>query len=85
VIFDTNGNIFGGFTPLKWTSDMPWVSSSVLPNLRQAAPMKSALKADQKGSTIYCCSGYGPPFGNGHGLYVANDCHLNALSYGVRQ
>jgi hypothetical protein len=31
--------------------------------------------------TIYCNSSYGPTFGNGHDLYIANGCNGNANSY----
>lgn len=30
---------------------------------------------------IYCNSTYGPTFGDGHDLYLADNCHLNRSSY----
>jgi hypothetical protein len=88
LIQDTGGSIFGGFTPIAWESPSsgscradPSTRSFVftLKNPRGTDPMKFSLANAQY--AIYCHSGYGPVFGNGHDIYVANNSDANAASY----
>jgi hypothetical protein len=89
LIVDTNGNLFGGFTPVKWqarTSDYSKGDDSsrsflfTLKNPRGVPPRKFALKIEKKQYAIYCHSERGPAFGNGC-LFVLNNCNANAYSY----
>jgi hypothetical protein len=75
LIEDTRGNIFGGFTPLKWESRDGEVfqyimadSSCInflftLKNPHNFPARKFALNADKQNGAIYCCSSFGPVFG----------------------
>jgi hypothetical protein len=81
VILDTEGNIFGGFTPLKWESRV-WngkdgnenncckadgSQKSFLFTLKNPhnIPARFALKAEKKHFAICCNSERGPEFGVG--------------------
>jgi hypothetical protein len=70
VIIDTNGNIFGGFTPSTWNSKSCSTCDDslrsflfTLKNPHNVAPRKFALKAEQKGNAIFCIACNGPRFG----------------------
>jgi hypothetical protein len=94
VILDTDGNIFGGFTPLKWESlrplsktdpgDVPKLDRSLksflftLKNPHNFPPRKFALKAETIPRAIYCDSDYGPHFYN---IGVSSNCNANTGSY----
>jgi hypothetical protein len=63
VILDTDGNIFGGFTPLKWDSKSfykadPSLKSFVftLKNRHNFPARRFALKAEEKNHAIFCDS-----------------------------
>jgi hypothetical protein len=76
LILDTNGNIFGGFTPLTWDSSnyahsVTWKSDPTskgflftLKNPHHIAPMKFMLKSAGRDRAIGCQSGLGPNFGD---------------------
>jgi hypothetical protein len=70
LIEDTDGNVFGGFTPVEWESRV-WTGTSkdmvkgddslrsflfTLRNPHGVPPRKFALKEEMKGSAIYCNS-----------------------------
>jgi hypothetical protein len=72
VILDTKGNIFGGFTSVKWESDGDGKDKGddslqsflfTLKNPHSVSPRKFALRREQKQHAIYCCSASGPVFG----------------------
>jgi hypothetical protein len=85
LIQDTDGNIFGGFTPLKWESFStghwkadPSLKSFLftLKNPHNLPPRKFALKADRKDKAIQCCDcihfcdfAYSSPLGGGPGYW----------------
>jgi hypothetical protein len=65
VILDTDGNIFGGFTPVEWEpserlrfkADASLKSFLfMLKNLQNVPARRFALKAEKKDGTLYCCS-----------------------------
>jgi hypothetical protein len=39
------------------------------------------FKLSNGSNAIYCNSTYGPTFGNGHNIYVADKCNENTRSY----
>jgi hypothetical protein len=60
---DTDRNIFGGFTPLRWESGTKWKADPSLNGLRFALkkphneqPRRFALKAEKKDEAISCYS-----------------------------
>jgi hypothetical protein len=84
---DTQGNIFGGFTPVEWGS--PWFASPykaddsqksflfTLKNPRNIPASRFALKAERKGTAINCNSGWGPRFCD---IAVSDNCNANTDS-----
>jgi hypothetical protein len=86
LIVDTDGNVFGGFTPVEWESgdkykgdDSPRSFLFTLRNPHGVPPRKFALRAEEKQYTIYCNSTRGPAF-YGY-LFVYNNCNANRESY----
>jgi hypothetical protein len=87
VILDTNGNIFGGFTPVEWDS---WSCDRADPSLKSfiftlknphnVPARRFALKAEQKHEAICCCSECGPVF---YDIGVDDNCnaHTSSVAY----
>jgi hypothetical protein len=90
VILDTEGNIFGGFTPVEWESRRP-ISESDWSNCNLADPsLKSflftltnphkipsrrfALMAEAKGRAIQADGNDGPNFND---IYISNKCNAS--------
>jgi uncharacterized coiled-coil protein SlyX len=87
VILDTEGNIFGGFTPVEWESG-EWHSKAddsqksflfTLMNPHNIPARRFVLEAEDKQWAIGCDSGWGPCFGS-NGIYVSDNCHANTHS-----
>jgi hypothetical protein len=91
LILDTDGNVFGGFTPVEWESSGGKYKGDdslrsflfTLRNPHGVPPRTFALKAEKKQNAIYCNSAYGPRFGGGSGadIYVSDNCNTNRDSY----
>jgi hypothetical protein len=94
LIADTDGNVFGGFTPVKWESSAPGEKNGhdkgdnsgrsflfTLRNPHGVPPRKFALKAEWKQEAINCDSAYCAVFGDGWDIYVCNNCNANRYSY----
>jgi hypothetical protein len=80
VILDTNGNIFGGFTPVEWAScggyrDDPSLKSFVftLKNPHNVPARRFGLKTEFRHRAILCGVNWGPRFGCD--IYVSNNCN----------
>jgi hypothetical protein len=90
---DTNGNIFGGFTPVKWESRTSnyWRGDDslksflfTLKNPHNIPARRFALKAEEKQEALWCNSGWGPCFGDdlfGNDIAVSDNCNANIDSY----
>jgi hypothetical protein len=88
VILDTEGNIFGGFTPVEWELGEQRrykADNSVksflftLKNPHNIPARRFALKAEEGQWAIMCDSKYGPWFY--YGIRVNDNCHANAKNY----
>jgi hypothetical protein len=85
VILDTDGNIFGGFTPVVW-DDNSWEQSDpsresflfTLKNPRNVPPRRFALSSTTEVPAIYCRSDWGPSFND---IGVKGNCDRNTDSY----
>jgi hypothetical protein len=85
VILDTKGNIFGGFTPVKWESatDCKYGKSKAddslksflftLKNPHNIPARRFALDAQWKNQAIVCDSRCGPRFSRD--MYVCDNCN----------
>jgi hypothetical protein len=86
IIQTTDDFIFGGFTPITWdsisqykpdTSGRSFLFSVQNPHNHDFG--RIGLKDPR--FAIDCHSSYGPTFGNGSDIYVANGCNANTSSY----
>jgi hypothetical protein len=93
VILDMKGNIFGGFTPLKWESCTEAKHQAdrnlksflfTLKNPHNIGPRKFALKSNKQDEAIECVSCSGPHFGD---IGVSDHCNTVSsytFAFGVR-
>jgi hypothetical protein len=92
VIMDTDGNIFGGFTPVEWESRV-WqpkicykADASLksflftLKNPHNIAARKFALKSAENGKAIYCPNTEGPIFGDSD-IVIRNNSNTNDYNH----
>jgi hypothetical protein len=95
VILDTNGNVFGGFTPVEWESrdhDRTQIGMNcfkaddslrsfvfTLKNPHNIPARRFALRAEKKRRAIRCDYEWGPHFGGDIG--VSDECNANTRSF----
>lgn len=84
VVLDTSGRRFGGYSTKSWSQSPAGASYSRAPdsfifNLSQKK--KYNLKDQMESNAVYRHNSYGPTFGGGHDLYLANSCRSNNNSY----
>eukprot|EP01080_Neovahlkampfia_damariscottae_P003984 gene3984-7240_t len=85
VIKSHNGNIFGGYAELPWTSTSTYAYDTrsfifSLKNKNGKAPVKFANNTNNRMSN-YGAPSYGPTFGGGHDLYICNNSNKTKSSY----
>jgi hypothetical protein len=89
VILDTDGNVFGAFTPLEWGSSSHSKADDslrsfvfTLRNPHNIPARRFALKAEMKSRAIGCYSECGPCFGGPifGDIRVRDSCHANTDS-----
>jgi hypothetical protein len=85
IIQTMKGFIFGGFSSLAWDSSGGWKIDNArksfvfsVRNPHNIADKKFSLTNPTK--MIYCGSSYGPTFGNGDDIYVADACNKKTNS-----
>jgi hypothetical protein len=85
VILDREGDVFGGFTPLKWNSSRGWVFDETresclftLRNQHNCSPRRFPLKPDNQRGAISCVQGCGPHFCD---MSISNNCNENTKSF----
>jgi hypothetical protein len=88
VILDTDGNIFGGFTPVVWESrdTSPYNKADdslksflfTMKNPHNVAARRFALKSQEKVTAIYCDSAGGPHFCD---IALYDQCNMNPHNY----
>jgi hypothetical protein len=82
----TKGYVFGGYARVPWTSSGSYCSDPnaflfTLSNPSNLAPTKFACNGS--GNELYDSVSYGPTFGGGHDLHIADQCNSNTTSYSV--
>jgi hypothetical protein len=82
IIKSTNGNVFGGYTEQKWNYTGSWKAdpNSFLFSLINKLNRQLKIKW-LKNYGIYCNSNYGPIFGVGIDLCIADKSNTNITSY----
>lgn len=81
VLVESNhGKIFGGFADAPWTSKGIYATSdnNFLFSLDEQSYYP--VKAAQRQWAQYCTASYGPTFGGGHDLFIADNCNYNNSS-----
>jgi hypothetical protein len=92
VILDTDGNIFGGFTPVKWESRMVTGDGTncykadqslksflfTLKNPHNVPVRRFTLMPQKKDKAMFCDSGLGPCFSD---IDVSDDCNAYTVSW----
>jgi hypothetical protein len=82
LIRTTKDFIFGGYTPLSWDSPTTAYKADAshrsfvftIKNPHGFGCRKFGLKPDETQHAIYTRQDFGPTFGNGHTIYVCNNC-----------
>lgn len=91
TIIQTNNNyLFGGYTAVPWTSSQDGsyqkdTTASLsflftLTNPHDISPTKYFIRSDRIQNAVYHKIDFGPTFGSGHDIYVANNCNSNSSS-----
>ena len=83
VVYDTSGRKFRGYTTQSWAEPKPGSSYcrdefAFIFNLSNK--VKYGLIDKFNPNAIYRSNSYGPIFGGGHDLYIANGCTGNSSS-----
>ncbi|CAF3618799.1 unnamed protein product [Rotaria sp. Silwood1] len=86
IIQSNNNYLFGGYTAIPWTSNVTYVNDTTaflftLTNPHDISPTKYLINPGNIGSAVYHHSAYGPTFGSGHDIYLANVSNSNNSSY----
>ena len=88
TLIRNNHYVFGGYTDIAWGSSGGWAYTSnafifSLRNKEGLGPFKSMVSSSS--FAIYKHSSYGPLFGRGHAIYIANNANSNTVSQAVLQ
>eukprot|EP01091_Cochliopodium_minus_P016114 TRINITY_DN5934_c0_g2_i2.p1 TRINITY_DN5934_c0_g2~~TRINITY_DN5934_c0_g2_i2.p1 ORF type:complete len:317 (+),score=79.26 TRINITY_DN5934_c0_g2_i2:41-952(+) len=87
TIVRVNGYIFGGYTPIPWTSRQNYAFDQRSFIFSLTNPTNNPLKLSNTGAhhsnlrSIYDHSSYGPTFGGGHDFHISNNSNANSSSY----
>jgi hypothetical protein len=92
LVEDTEGNVFGAFTPVAWDSRAAHAGTKrpdpsgrsfifTLRNPSGAAPEALRLKPGADVSAIDCDGDYGPCFGGGCDLSIVDECNRKTDNY----
>jgi hypothetical protein len=90
LILDTDGNVFGGYTPVEWESPVSWRCKCddreksflfTLKNPHNTAARRFPLKSGCKERAIYCDATRGPAFGSPGDIRIHDNCNANTDSF----
>jgi hypothetical protein len=84
IIKTTSNSVFGGFTSVAWASWEQWTydANAFIFSLRRFGnPNKQRFNVTRTENAIYRYYSYGPTFGGGHDIYVADNSNTNYYSY----
>jgi hypothetical protein len=85
IIKSSNGNIFGGYTETTWDQSNQWKSdkNAFLFSLinSEKRPVKVNIANGKEGHAIRGHPSYGPSFGGGHDIHIADNSNSNFDSY----
>jgi len=82
IVKDTNNNIFGGYTNIPWRSENRYKNDPKAFLFSLKNPTNNPRKLPQLDSSsshsVYNGANYGPTFGSGHDLYIADSANMNS-------
>jgi len=83
IIKSTLGYVFGGFSPLSWDQSGAFKNdkNAFIFSFLNASNKPCKINCTNPTNSIYCHSSYGPTFGGGHDIYIANNSNQNSTSY----
>lgn len=83
IIKANSSHLFGAYTEATWNSTGSWITgnNSFLFSLINSDGTPLVMNCIEPNHAIYCNINYGPTFGNGHSLYIANNSNANRQSY----
>eukprot|EP00331_Platyophrya_macrostoma_P015794 CAMPEP_0176471350 /NCGR_PEP_ID=MMETSP0127-20121128/41082_1 /TAXON_ID=938130 /ORGANISM="Platyophrya macrostoma, Strain WH" /LENGTH=449 /DNA_ID=CAMNT_0017865985 /DNA_START=27 /DNA_END=1376 /DNA_ORIENTATION=+ len=81
VIKSHLGKIFGGFTDVAWDSSNNYKTTTNSFLFSIDRKQKYEQKAGQTSNSIYAYATYGPTFGGGHDIYIADNCNSGTSCY----
>jgi len=86
IIKTTDSCVFGGYTDKKWQPKSLWIEdknalifSFINNNNNNQKPI--VMKCNDPKFAIYCHQFYGPTFGAGHSIYIADNSNKNINSH----
>ena len=83
-MLDTSGRRFGGYSTQNWCTSTVGANYSRAPEsfiFSLTNKQKYELIDQLNTSAVYRHDSYGPTFGGGYDLYLANQCKSNSSSY----
>lgn len=75
IIKSHNGKVFGGYSDQTWNVTNNYKNSTNTWIFSMDAKEKYVQKSGQAHYAVYCNTNYGPTFGGGHDIYIANTCN----------
>ena len=80
VVYASSGYYFGGYTTQNWDCSGSYKkdSEAFIFSLNNNSMQKAS-----NDNAIYCAQNYGPTFGSGHDLYIADKCSENSNNYNI--
>lgn len=83
IIKSADGNIFGGYTQAKWSSNTMWCNDSNAYLFSLVNPMNQPFvsKIRNPSNAIYCSPSFGPVFGAGHDIHIADSANVSISSF----
>ncbi len=86
IIQSNNNYLFGGYTSIPWTSDNSYKNDTTaflftLTNPHNIPPTKYLITPGTGTNAVYHGPSYGPTFGGGHDIHLANASNANNASY----
>ena len=78
VVYAKSGYYFGGYTTENWDCSNAYKKDA---NAFIFSLNNNKYAKASNDNAIYCNSSYGPTFGSGHDLYIADKCNENSNNY----
>lgn len=81
IVKSHHNKVFGGYSDVVWTSTNNYKATANSWLFSLDAKEKYKQKPNQSHYGVYCYSSYGPTFGGGHDLYIANNSNVGNPCY----